>query len=196
MDEGDAKLRISDADRSHVTRLLEHAVGQGMLTLDEFTERMDQTLAARTRGELSEVVADLPGMDLLHPVAPVPAVAEQLRGRMSTVSRRGPWRVPARLALNTRMCDTTLDFSSAILQSASVVVDIDDYCSSTELILPDGATADLNGLETIAGSATLKVPHGPRSQRLHLEVRGKVRMGSLTARYAFGTAFRRMLAWH
>jgi hypothetical protein len=77
-----------------------------------------------------------------------------------------------------------------------VLLEIDDYCSTTDLILPDGATADLNGVDTFAGSVTVKVPHGPSSERLHLVVRGRVRFGSVTARYSFGTAFRRMLNWH
>jgi hypothetical protein len=179
-----------------VSQLLEQAVGQGMLTLDEFSDRIDLTLAARTRGELDAVLADLPGMELVHATASMPAVSEQLRGRMSTVSRRGQWTVPPRLALNTRICDTTLDFSNATLQGTSVLLEIDDYCSTTNLILPDGATADLNGVDTLAGSITAKVPHGPSSERLHLVVRGRVRFGSVTARYTFGTAFRRMLSWH
>jgi Domain of unknown function (DUF1707) len=185
-------LRVSDADRAHVSQLLERAVGQGMLTLDEFSERIDLTLAARTRGELGAVVADLPGVDLVHPEPTPPTVGEQLRGRMSTVSRRGPWTVPPRLALNTRMCETTLDFCNATLQAATVVLDIDDYFSTTNLILPDGSTADLNGVETFAGSTTTKVSHGPSSEGLHLVVKGRVRFGSVTARYPFGTALRRM----
>lgn len=190
MDIDDANVRISDADRDHVRQLLERAVGQGMLTLDEFSERIDAVLAARTRGELREVVVDLPSTDAMQPVA---AVGEQLRGRMSSISRRGRWTVPARIDLNTRMCDTTFDFTAATLQSPTVVLDIDDYLSSTELILPDGATADLNGVETFAGSTTLKVPYGPPSQRLHLVARGRVRFGSVTARYPFGHTLRRML---
>jgi Domain of unknown function (DUF1707) len=174
-----------------VSQLLERAVGEGMLTLDEFSDRIDLTLAARTRGELGAVVADLPGMQLPSAASPTPAVSERLRGRMSTVARRGQWTVPPRLALDTRLCDSTLDFSNATLQSATVLVDIDDYCSTTNLILPDGATADLNGVETFAGSTTVKVPHGPSSERLHLVVRGRVRFGSVTARYSFGSAFRR-----
>jgi hypothetical protein len=147
VDSSNPDLRVSDADRAHVSQLLERAVGQGMLTLDEFSERIDRTLAARTRGELGAVVADLPGMDLVHAERSLNAAVQQLRGRMSSVERRGQWTVPPRLALNTRMCDTTLDFSNAAMQSATVVLDIDDYCSTTNLILPDGATADLNGVK-------------------------------------------------
>ena len=177
-----------------MTQLLERAVGQGMLTLDEFSERIDLTLAARTRRELGAVVADLPGMELVHRATSTPAVAEQLRGRMSTVSRLGQWTVPPRLVLNSRLCDTTLDFSNATLHSTTVLIEIDDYCSTTNLLLPDGATADLNGVETFAGSTTVKVPYGPPSERLHLVVRGRVRFGSVTARYPLGTALRRMFS--
>ena len=35
------ELRVSDADRAAVTRMLEGAVGQGMLDLDEYSERVD-----------------------------------------------------------------------------------------------------------------------------------------------------------
>ncbi|WP_031939313.1 DUF1707 SHOCT-like domain-containing protein [Prescottella defluvii] len=57
-------LRVSDAEREHVGELLQRAVGQGMLSLGEFTERMDTALAAKTRGELNAVLADLPGMQI------------------------------------------------------------------------------------------------------------------------------------
>ncbi|MGF7120298.1 DUF1707 domain-containing protein [Rhodococcus sp. TAF43] len=74
-------LRVSDAEREHVGELLQRAVGQGMLSLGEFTERMDTALAAKTRGELNAVLVDLPGMQIdpayfagQHPTsAPVPA---------------------------------------------------------------------------------------------------------------------------
>jgi Domain of unknown function (DUF1707) len=39
---------------------LERHTTAGRLTLDEYTERVDSALAARTHGELGAVVADLP----------------------------------------------------------------------------------------------------------------------------------------
>ena len=57
-------MRVSDAEKEHVGQLLQRAVGQGMLSLGEFTERMDTALAAKTRGELNSVLADLPGMQI------------------------------------------------------------------------------------------------------------------------------------
>lgn len=54
------EVRVSDADREGVVRRLGRAVGEGRLTVAEFEERMVAAYAARTRGELDDVVHDLP----------------------------------------------------------------------------------------------------------------------------------------
>lgn len=226
-------LRVSDAEREHVGELLQRAVGQGMLSLGEFTERMDTVLAAKTRGELNAVLVDLPGMQInpaygngayppaahpgpMPPVPQPPAPAPStetgpgapaphpgpgypvqqplvIRGRMSTITRKGRWSVPPALHLDSRMGSTTLDFTEAVMQTQVVHLTVDDYCGSVTLILPEQATADLDGVESVAGSASNKVRTGPPYGPLHLVVRGRVRFGSITARYPYGTTLRRML---
>ncbi len=188
-------LRVSNADRAHVSGLLERAVADGMITLDEFADRTDAALAARTRGELRAVLVDLPDMDLhaaQSAAARSSARPEALGGWMTSIVRRGPWTVAPVLNLNTRMCSTTLDFTSAVLPGPVVEVNIDDYLSSTELIVPAGATADLNDVDAIAGSATVKVRNLPQPDQLHVIVRGKVRMGSVSVRHPFGSWLRRL----
>lgn len=162
-----------------------------MLTLDEYTERIDVVIAARTRGELDTVIADLP--HLRRDATPVPTRPEVVSSWASTISRKGQWTVPPSLRLVTRMCSTTLDFTSAVLPGPVVRIDIDDYFGSTELILPDGATADLNGVHNVASSTTVKVMSGPPSRSLHVVVTGKVRFGSVTARHPYGTTLKRLL---
>ncbi|MCA1005140.1 DUF1707 domain-containing protein [Rhodococcus hoagii] len=218
-------LRVSDAEREHVGELLQRAVGQGMLSLGEFTERMDTALAAKTRGELNAVLADLPGMQInpeyvngAYPAppaqipsvsyappappqpAPQPSVggypASQplvIRGRMSTVTRKGRWQVPPALVLDSRMGSTTLDFTEAVMQTQVVHLTVEDFCGSVTLVLPEQATADLNDIDSVGGSVSNKVRTGPPYGPLHLVVRGRVRFGSITARYPFGTTLRRML---
>lgn len=190
MESGQPDIRASDADRAAVTRILEDAVGHGMLSLDEYTERVDVVLAARTRRDLDTVIVDLPHV---RREPAVPAQPEVHRSWMSSISRKGQWTVPPRLRLATRMCSTTLDFTSAVLPGPLVYIEIDDYFGSTELILPDGATADLDGVDNFAASTEVKVATSPASNRLHVVVRGRVRFGSLTARHPFGTTLRRML---
>lgn len=65
-------LRVSDADRALVETRLRRAVEVGQLDLREFDERAALTWAARTRGDLDAVTADL---GELPPPAPSPAVA-------------------------------------------------------------------------------------------------------------------------
>ncbi len=61
---GDPRIRASDADRDRVTALLREHHAAGRLTAEEFGERMDAALNAKTLGELDELLADLPEIDL------------------------------------------------------------------------------------------------------------------------------------
>jgi hypothetical protein len=54
------ELRVSDAERAAVQERLRRAVGDGQLDLHEFDVRVQSAWAARTRGELVRVTADLP----------------------------------------------------------------------------------------------------------------------------------------
>jgi hypothetical protein len=56
----DSGFRASDADRQRVVSELEQHTAAGRLTLDEYAQRVDRALAARTHGDLSVVMADLP----------------------------------------------------------------------------------------------------------------------------------------
>jgi Domain of unknown function (DUF1707) len=52
--------RVGDADRNRTADLLKEAHAAGYLNLEEIDERLSAALAARTRGELDRLVADLP----------------------------------------------------------------------------------------------------------------------------------------
>ncbi|MFG1792255.1 DUF1707 domain-containing protein [Nocardia sp. NPDC049149] len=53
-------LRASDADREKIVEQLRHAMNEGRLSLHEYDERLQHAYAAKTYGELTPVVADLP----------------------------------------------------------------------------------------------------------------------------------------
>ena len=53
-------LRASDADRDAVADRLREAHAEGRLTVEEFTERLDAALVARTHGDLVPLTRDLP----------------------------------------------------------------------------------------------------------------------------------------
>src|SRR5260370_19481480 len=60
----DPRIRASDEDRDRVVSLLREHHAAGRLTAEEFNERLDKAYAAKTVGELDELMADLPAMDL------------------------------------------------------------------------------------------------------------------------------------
>jgi hypothetical protein len=52
--------RASDADRNRFVAMLERHYAEGRLSHEEFSDRMDKALSARTLGELYALSADLP----------------------------------------------------------------------------------------------------------------------------------------
>ena len=64
-----AEMRASDSDRDAVVSDLSKHLQAGRLTAGEFDERMGRALAARTWGELRDLLADLPATRLA-PQAP------------------------------------------------------------------------------------------------------------------------------
>jgi Domain of unknown function (DUF1707) len=61
---GDPRIRASDDDRERTVALLREHHAAGRLTVEEFNERMDKAYAAKTLGDLDELMTDLPAIDL------------------------------------------------------------------------------------------------------------------------------------
>jgi uncharacterized protein DUF1707 len=65
-------IRASDAEREQVSGVLQRAVAEGRLTPEEGGERLAAASAARYRGELAELVHDLPAIVETVSVSPAP----------------------------------------------------------------------------------------------------------------------------
>ena len=61
---GDPRIRASDADRDRAATLLREHHAAGRITAEEFHDRMEKALGATTLGEIDELMADLPAIDL------------------------------------------------------------------------------------------------------------------------------------
>jgi Domain of unknown function (DUF1707) len=79
----DPQLRASDDDRDRTASLLREHHAAGRLTPDEFQERLDATFEAKTVGQLQELLADLPSIDLYH-------LPEQSMRRSQQATASGP----------------------------------------------------------------------------------------------------------
>jgi hypothetical protein len=86
-----AAMRASDADRDAVLADLSEHYQAGRLTADEFDERAGRALAARTWGELKDLLRDLP-TTLAAPRVPAAAASGTRPERPS--GRRAPVPIP------------------------------------------------------------------------------------------------------
>jgi hypothetical protein len=88
----DPRIRASDEDRDRTASLLREHHAAGRLTAEEFSERLDQAYQAKTLGDLDEIMADLPAIDLYRlPSAMLPRNRRPAPGAGSLVeaSARG-----------------------------------------------------------------------------------------------------------
>ncbi|HEX2301364.1 MAG TPA: DUF1707 domain-containing protein [Pseudonocardiaceae bacterium] len=174
------ELRVSDAEREHVGELLQRAVGQGRLTVDEFSQRMDAAMAARTRGELNAVLVDLPGFVLSRQSS---QDVLQLSHHLGELTRRGPWRVPPRVRLVGHFGSSLLDFTEAVFSGPVVTLELDKTAGSTTIVIPEGATVDTDGLRVAVGSikdsTVRRIAPGP----VHFVITGRSTMGEVRIRH-------------
>lgn len=175
-----------------------------MLNLDEFTERTDTALAARTRAELNAVLTDLPG--LVHPEAvatppaqagghPISAPASlperlELNAHGSTLRRKGRWVVPAELVVRNKYGSTQLDFTDAQVTARVVRIELETKWGSVDIVIPEHAAVDLNAITEIKwGQLDDKTKTSGEGTPRYI-VSGKVHGGSLTIRHPRRGLFR------
>ncbi|WBB74448.1 DUF1707 domain-containing protein [Micromonospora sp. WMMD1128] len=100
--DGHREMRAADRDREATAERLRVALEEGRLGLHEYDERLARAYAARTYGELDEVVADLPGVAPVErsalaptpPPAPVDPAAPAGAGAAGTPVKSGGSEAP------------------------------------------------------------------------------------------------------
>jgi hypothetical protein len=185
------ELRASDAEREAVADRLRVAAGEGRLTLEELTERMDSAYDARTRGDLERLLADLP--DPAHPVslqplapavpAPPPPEARSVRRSLvaimggSTLS--GRTRVGPRTTVVSVMGGVEIDLNDAVLEAGEVVFDITCVMGGVEVRVPDGVHV-VNDVFAVMGGVDVRSPgEAPPPGAPVVHLRGFVLMGGI-----------------
>ena len=185
-------IRLSDADRERAATRLHEALAEGRITVTELEERLSTVYAARYEGDLRPPLADLPGGQpaAQEPVAVPSGEPVVLRAGMSTLKRSGEWSVPARLQVHTGMASAVLDFTEADNPHPVVEIDLELGAGSAKIIVPDEATANVDGVVATMGSVKCKVPSKPRPGVPHFVVTGHASMGSVVVRrrYRWGRA--------
>ncbi|GAB3453469.1 DUF1707 domain-containing protein [Streptomonospora sediminis] len=189
------RKRVSDAERAQTAARLGEAFAEGRLGLDEFDRRNSGAHEAVFDDELRELVADLPeaGQGTAVAVRPEAGLAEaeqdevvELSTDSASLRRRGEWVVPRRLRVSSRAGRVRLDMTEAVVPHPVVEIELSVYAGSTVLVLPQGATANLDGLRTFHARVRSKVPAAPRPGAVHIVLRGETYTGAVRVRYPRG----------
>lgn len=185
------EIRISDADRERAAAKLRVALGEGRITMVELEERLAVVYAARFASDLLPPFDDLPGdprdvladVPLTTPVGP-PLV---LRAGRGTLRRVGQWQVPARLRVQSTMGAVLLDFTRAELTHPVVEIELELGAGPARLLLPDDATADVEGLHAGLGLVRSRVECRPGTGP-HFRIYGRAGVGSVVVRRRYRVA--------
>jgi DUF1707 SHOCT-like domain len=183
-----AGIRASDAERDATVERLSAAAGEGRLTLEEFSQRMELATAARTRAELDRLVADLPTDVAVAPVAGVAgagggggggavaaagtAAAGPATWHVSPVGGlrvSGPWRMDRHVIAVSIVGGTRLDLSEAQLAAPEVTLTKVSLVGGTRIIVPPGIRVEASGFSLVGGTRVQGGPEpGPGAPTVHI----------------------------
>lgn len=170
--------RATHEDRDRVVDVLRLAAGDGRLTLEELDERVGAALTARTYGELTALVSDLPtarGTPAGPPGAPGPKDLVRIECHHSGARRDGQWTVPRRMQLRVTSGNVTLDFTQAILSCPTLQIDVEAHGGTLTLVTRPGIMVDTDDLEIRRSTVKVLTPWDPDVPvRFRIDVTGTV----------------------
>lgn len=149
----ESEQRAGDAERERAIATLRQATIEGKLTLEEFSDRMDSALAARTQHELATLTRDIGGS---APVAAGVASAPPARpaGRLPITSRItsiisenrrvGRWRAEGQVDVVAVMGEAKVDLRQAEIVGSELLVRVHSMMSEVKIYVPEGLDVRLN----------------------------------------------------
>ena len=167
------QIRASDAERDATVERLRDAAGEGRLTLEEFSDRMEQATAARTRTELDRLVTDLPattGGSTGSVMAPDPSGGPTWHvSPIGGLSVSGPWRMGRHVVVISVIGGADLDLSQAELAARDVTLTKVSIIGGVHARIPHGIRVDASGLSLLGGTSVEGAPDpGPGAPTIHI----------------------------
>src|SRR5215831_10683173 len=167
-----AGIRASVAERDATLERLSAATGDGRLTLEEFSQRMNRATTAKTRAELDRLVADLPA----DVGAAGSAVAERSPARPSWhispiggLSVSGPWRMERSVIVVSLIGGADLDLSQAQLAAPEVTLTKVSLVGGVSIGVPPGIRVNTSGFSLLCGTSVDSGPEpGPGAPTVHI----------------------------
>ena len=147
----------SDAEREASVARLGDACGEGRLTLEEFSDRIGLAYAARTRGELEQLVRDLPQSTGSTPAAPnyrparAPGHTQWHISPIGGFRRTGPWRMDEQIVSISLVGGMRLDLREAEFAAPEITLTKISLVGGTRLAIPPGVRVEVTSFSLIGG---------------------------------------------
>jgi hypothetical protein len=153
-------VRASEADRDATVNRLREAAGEGQLTLEELTDRIEAAANAVMRSDLVLLTCDLPAAAAVG----VATHSAGVRG-LGDVKRSGPWTVPAENSFRTWLGHIKLDLREAQISATETHIHARALFGNINLLVPEGIAVEVQA-RTRLGRTNLQassgVPGAPR----------------------------------
>ncbi|MGA4846094.1 DUF1707 SHOCT-like domain-containing protein [Streptomyces sp. G5(2025)] len=136
----DPSSPIGEDDREAAVQRLKDAYAGEHLSLEEMDACLHRALTARTRGELSAALISLP--------PETPGTTSTIAAAGGRIRRRGAWRVPRVLKVESAFGKVRLDLSRAVIEHRVVDIELRLGTGGARITVPRDATVELEGLNT------------------------------------------------
>lgn len=178
-------VRASDADRERVAGLLNEALADGRLTVEEHKERIDQLYATRTHAELVPLTADLGrhGVERRRSAEAVPV--ERVRPQVAVLASsvaRPTGRVEGRMAAVAFFGNARIDLSYATIDEGGVQISAQAVMGAVDIVVPADARVMVTGMPLLGSLSPTREPGPADGPRVY--VKAVALLGSVTVHRA------------
>ncbi len=196
---GPADMGAADVERRRVVGTLQAACVEGRLNLDEYGQRVEAALAARTRAQLETLLVDLPaetgaGDGLVSTsrsgrwMSSSPGDANR-GGRVSntlavlgSAQRSGFWRLAEESRVVAVLGSCKIDLRSARISAAVTTLEVVAVLGSIDVFVPAGVEVELE-VHALLGSRDMRMGAAPPAAGAPvIRITGAVLLGSLNVR--------------
>lgn len=169
---------ISEADRDMAVQRLQEAYTEGHISHEEMDERLHQVLTAKTHGELVPALSSLP--------AEKAGATSTIAAASGRIKRRGAWRVPRTLKVESAFGRVRLDLSRALIEHPVVDIELQLGTGRAVITVPRDAIVDVEGLHTQWKDLRYRTRRRPRPDGPGPTIRisGTMGFGRLKIRHA------------
>ena len=149
----DKDLRVSDAERDAVVKVLGDHASVGRLTLDELEDRSSKALEAKTRAELDTLTTDLPDLEST-PGQPISQQRRPVRWLVSILGgavHAGRSRAAGTINAIAILGGGEIDLRNAEIQGGELTINSFAVLGGPDIFVPDTIDVDAGGICILGG---------------------------------------------